>query len=84
MIKFAFFQREIDKQVKVLKEGQSEEDMEKYFFNVTMDPETKKPVVIKMLKPPMPTIVMKPSEDNPDGPPEIVIKQPAMTEEEKE
>ena len=37
-----------------------------------------------MLKPPMPTITMKPSEGNPDGPPEIIIKAPEMTEEEKE
>ena len=79
IIKFVLFQREIDKQVKVLKEGQSDDDMEKYFFNVTMDPETKKPVVMKMLKPPMPTITMKPSEENPDGPPEIIIKAPEMT-----
>ena len=58
--------------------------MEKYFFNVTMDPETKKPVVMKMLRPPMPTIEMKPSETNPDGPPEIVIKTPEMSPEDKE
>lgn len=67
-----------------MKVDASEEDMEKYFFNVTMDPETKKPVVMKMLKPPMPTFEMRPDKSNPDGPPEFVIKPPKMTPEEKE
>jgi hypothetical protein len=58
--------------------------MEKYFFNVTMDPETKKPVVMKMLKPKMPTVESRPDPFNPDGPPEYFMKTPEMTSEETE
>ena len=59
----------------------SEEDLEKYFFNVTIDPETRKPSVMKMLKPPTPIIETVKSDTNPDGPPEIRIKQPEISPE---
>ena len=61
----------------------SEEEQEQYFFQVMIDPETDKPNVIKLLKPPSPVLEVTKSDD-PDAMGQITIKEPELTEEQKQ
>ena len=49
-----------------------------------IDPETDKPNVVKLLKPPTPVFEITKSDDpNADAPNQITIKEPELTEEQK-
>ena len=49
-----------------------------------IDQETDKPEVLKLLKPPTPVIELKKSEDDPNIISNIEIKEPELTDEQKE
>lgn len=56
-VQITLFKREVDRQIEELKKDMSEEEQQKYMFNVTkVDDKVK---VVKILKPPMPIISME-------------------------
>lgn len=66
-----------------MKENMTEDEQEQYFFQVIIDPETDKPNVIKLLKPPSPVLEVTKSDD-PNAMGQITVKEPELTEEQKE
>ena len=61
----------------------SEEEQESYFFQVIIDQETDKPQVLKLLKPPSPVLEVTKSDD-PKAISQITVKEPELTDEQKE
>ena len=61
----------------------SEEEQESYYFQVIIDQETDKPQVLKLLKPPSPVLEVTKSDD-PKAIGQITVKEPELTDEQKE